>query len=153
MKNAWIGIGMTFCLLLAACGTSDEPNQVKAGSDGGEEISTSPDEAKTEDSPSEDENEASLEEATDTQGEESDVTFSIEELEAVFYIGMNYTTYLDEVTGVFEIEHTYTDEDSNDMLDVFEAYDGYLAILYSPDEGIKQFIHYDNATEASSFFN
>ncbi|MBM0066284.1 hypothetical protein [Alkalicoccobacillus gibsonii] len=151
MKNLWIGLGLMICLFLAACnGTSDTSNQVVADTNEVDEASTS--EAEQTENSLEAEDESSLE-IEETTNEEEQVTFSVKELEAVFYIGMNYTTYLDEVTGVFEIEQTYVDEHSNDMLDVFEAYDGYLGIVYSPDEGIKQLLHYQEANEASSYFN
>lgn len=149
MKHTWIAFGIIGCLFLAACnGTSGAPDQV--GADASEVEETQVVEPATTEEHTEDE--ASVETEED-KSEEDEVTFSVKELEAVFYIGMNYTTYLDEVTGVFEIEQTYTDEDSNDILDVFKAYDGYLGIVYSPDEGIKQLLHYDNVNEASSYFN
>lgn len=156
MKNIWIGFGLMICLFLAACnGTSDTSNQVVADTNEVEETqvdeASTSEEEQTENS-SDAEDEASVVTEED-KSEENEVTFSVNELEAVFYIGMNYTTYLDEVTGVFEIEQTYTDEDSTDMLDVFEAYDGYLGIVYSPDEGIKQLLHYQEANEASTYFN
>ncbi|MFK3938368.1 hypothetical protein ACI2JA_12790 [Alkalihalobacillus sp. NPDC078783] len=155
MKNIWIGFGIIFCLFLAACnGTPEAPDQVGADASEVEEtqvVETATEEKQTEDS-TDIEDEASAE-TEENKNEEDEVTFSVKELEAVFYIGMNYTTYLDEVTGVFEIEQTYTDGDSNDMLDVFEAYDGYLGIVYSPEEGIKQFLHYQDANEANSYFN
>ncbi|MEY8751979.1 hypothetical protein [Alkalicoccobacillus gibsonii] len=156
MKNIWIGFGLMICLFLAACnGTSDTSKQVVADTNEVEETqvdeASTSEEEQTENS-SDAEDESSLE-TEETTTEEDQVTFSVQELEAVFYIGMNYTTYLDEVTGVFEIEQTYVDEHSNDMLDVFKAYDGYLGIVYSPDEGIKQLLHYQEANEASSYFN
>ncbi|WYP25650.1 hypothetical protein NSQ54_15180 [Alkalihalobacillus sp. FSL W8-0930] len=155
MKYTWIGFGIIGCLLLAACnGTSGAPDQVGADASEVEEtqvVETVTEEKQTEDS-TDIEDVASVETEED-KSEENEVTFSVNELEAVFYIGMNYTTYLDEVTGVFEIEQTYTDEDSTDMLDVFKAYDGYLGILYSPEEGIKQFLHFDDTNEANSYFN
>ena len=120
-------------------------------SDETEDVSDDADES------TQDENEESTKEDQDKYDsyldEMDSVYYTLDELKAVFYIGMDYTTYLDEITGEFEILETFVDENSDDSLDVFMANDGFLGVLYTPDEGIKNIIRFKDMHEAAAYLN
>ncbi|MDQ0206554.1 hypothetical protein [Alkalicoccobacillus murimartini] len=175
MKKLLVALGLSTFLALSACNTdnlegSNTDDSIGAQDDVSEEVV----DASDTDSSSED-----LEETTDVeesdssvdedekaqpsdddryelydsyQNEMDSVYYSLEELKAVLYVGMNYVTYLDETTGEFPILETFTDENTGDILDVFIANDGFLGVLNTPEEGIKNLISFHDMHEAADYF-
>ena len=175
MKKLFLTIGLTTLIALSACSgnaqttTNEDPagaqeqvndvseNEQVEDNDTSEVEETDEDVSDDADESTQDENEESTKEDQDKYDsyldEMDSVYYTLDELKAVFYIGMDYTTYLDEITGEFEILETFVDENSDDSLDVFMANDGFLGVLYTPDEGIKNIIRFKDMHEAAAYLN
>lgn len=182
MKKLFLTIGLTTLIALSACSgnaqttTNEDPanaqeqvndvseNEQVEDNDTSEVEETDEDVSDETEDVSDDADESTQDENEESTNEEQDkydsyldemdsVYYTLDELKAVFYVGMDYTTYLDEITGEFEILETFVDESSDDKLDVFMANDGFLGVLYTPDEGIKNIIRFKDMHEAADYLN
>ncbi|MBM0065946.1 hypothetical protein [Alkalicoccobacillus gibsonii] len=75
------------------------------------------------------------------------------ELEEVFYKGMTYNDFVEAFTGKYHILEAYLNEESNQVLYVFLASDGFLGVLETPNEGLQKFERFQDMHDASQYFN
>ena len=138
MKKHLLFTGFAALLVLSACGSTDNEN----------EAGTEPTEPQEET----DEN-TQDEQGTDAEDQQTDEpTYSLDELEPVFYVGMDYGTYYEELQD-YHFAKTIQNEEEGQYLDLFIANDGYLGILNSEEEGIINTHRYQSLDEADGYFD
>ncbi|TSB44914.1 hypothetical protein [Alkalicoccobacillus porphyridii] len=170
MKKYLLSTGFAALIVLSACGTNGDNNDTAGDdpTDAQEEIDEDNQEEQASDTETNDEDQAddgteedttdSTESPTSDDGtvedpEETDETFySLDELEPVFYVGMDYGTYYEELQA-FPIDKTIQNEEEGQYLDLFPANDGYLGVLSSEEEGIINIHRFQSLDEADGYFD
>lgn len=164
MKNYLAMTGFAALLVLSACGATDNENEANSEPTESQEeiVDETQDEQVSENAESQTED-AEEEVATDSNvsptsdddavdsNDTEDIPYSLDELEAVFYVGMDYGTYYEELQK-FHFAKTIMNEEEGQFLDLYPAYDGYLGILNSEEEGIINIHRFQSLEEADSFF-